>query len=593
MINITESTYSSYIAYSGSTANFEYFYSNGTIIPAWIESNSSGKLITWVKTVSIPASSHIQIYLGFASKTTNLLSSSGTSGIGEAPQLPCGTTATSSCSTYAEYDDGASVFNFYDNFAGTTLSSKWDIATGASATVDNGVTVSLASGDNWYGIYTASFTTTQSIAETYAKDNGGTNSGFDIATDGLTYQEASGAGYWQFGTGGSVTSSPTANGNTGGTAVTGTMYLESAYINSGSPIIQENYNTVVTGTYTITTPTAIGLGTTASNSAFFQWFRVRAYPPNGAMPTVTFDFPQATGTDFQQMINITESSFSSYLTYNSNFANFEYFYANGTIIPSWIESNDSGKLVTWAKLSKSIPALSNTTIYLGFAGSNNLLSSSGATGIGEAPQLSATYAEYDDGAKVFNNYWNFAGTSLPSGLTASGANYIVNNGLTVEAIIEGTLDSPGNIISSSMFSTPLVVESYAPSFPLALSSDFYEFGLITASPSNNGGTYISSSLSSIHGLQQSNAGIGTPSANLATSSLSNVILSIIPYSASASEYKLNYGVSVASIADAPTYPLSLGWYGTAASSPSSYYYWRTRAYPPNGVMPTVTFGSVS
>ena len=97
MINITESTYSSYIAYNNNLANFEYFYTNGTIIPAWIESNSSGKLITWVKTISIPASSHIQVYLGFASKTTNLLSSSGTSGIGEAPQLPCGTTASSRC----------------------------------------------------------------------------------------------------------------------------------------------------------------------------------------------------------------------------------------------------------------------------------------------------------------------------------------------------------------------------------------------------------------------------------------------------------------------------------------------------------------
>ena len=61
MVNITESTYSNDIAYSTSTANFEYFYSNGTIIPAWIESNSSGKLITWVKTISIPASSKITI----------------------------------------------------------------------------------------------------------------------------------------------------------------------------------------------------------------------------------------------------------------------------------------------------------------------------------------------------------------------------------------------------------------------------------------------------------------------------------------------------------------------------------------------------
>ena len=38
-------------------ANIEYFYANGTIIPAGIESNDSGKLITWVKTVSIPAPS--------------------------------------------------------------------------------------------------------------------------------------------------------------------------------------------------------------------------------------------------------------------------------------------------------------------------------------------------------------------------------------------------------------------------------------------------------------------------------------------------------------------------------------------------------
>ena len=96
----------------------------------------------------------------------------------------------------------------------------------------------------------------------------------------------------------------------------------------------------------------------------------------------------ATTAPFQQMINITESSFSSYLTYNSNFANFEYFYANGNIIPAWIENNDSGKLITWVNLPNTIQASNSITIYLGFAGSNNLLSSSGTTGIGEAPQLS-------------------------------------------------------------------------------------------------------------------------------------------------------------------------------------------------------------
>ena len=124
---------------------------NGTIIPSWIESNSSGKLTTWVKTISIPASSHIQIYLGFASKTTNLLSSSGTSGIGEAPQLP---------STYAKYDDGASVFNNYWNFAGTSLPSGLTIGeTGGTYSVNNGLTITGGSGtgnSGFEGIFSTS-----------------------------------------------------------------------------------------------------------------------------------------------------------------------------------------------------------------------------------------------------------------------------------------------------------------------------------------------------------------------------------------------------------------------------------------------------
>ena len=104
--------------------------------------------------------------------------------------------------------------------------------------------------------------------------------------------------------------------------------------------------------------------------------------------TITNSQSVATSAPFQQMINITESSFSSYLTYNSNFANFEFFTQSGAIIPAWIENNDSGKLITWVNLPNSIQASNSMMIYLGFAGSNNLLSSSGTTGIGEAPQLS-------------------------------------------------------------------------------------------------------------------------------------------------------------------------------------------------------------
>ncbi|MGC8566942.1 MAG: hypothetical protein ACP5M8_04760 [Caldisphaera sp.] len=57
---------------------------------------------------------------------------------------------------------------------------------------------------------------------------------------------------------------------------------------------------------------------------------------------------------------------------------------------------------------------------------------------GEAPQLSPTYAEYDDGANVFNNYWNFARTSLPTGWNSTGMTVTVNNGVTAQANTSGT-----------------------------------------------------------------------------------------------------------------------------------------------------------
>ena len=118
----------------------------------------------------------------------------------------------------------------------------------------------------------------------------------------------------------------------------------------------------------------------------------------------------ATPAQFQQIIAINSLNYTSYITYNSNFANFEYFYANGTVIPAWIESNDSNTITTWVK-TISIPASSKLTIYLGFASeTTNLLSGSGTSGIGEAPQLSSTYAEYDDGASVFL-YYNVNPTS--------------------------------------------------------------------------------------------------------------------------------------------------------------------------------------
>ena len=121
------------------------------------------------------------------------------------------------------------------------------------------------------------------------------------------------------------------------------------------------------------------------------------------------------------MINVTSADNGwTYINTNQTTAfgqNVEFFYANGTIIPSWLEQYHSGYAIWWVKTG-SIAANSKITIYMGFASKTTNLLNNKTTG--EAPQLSSTYAEYDNGANVFTNYWNFAGTALPSGWTGSG-----------------------------------------------------------------------------------------------------------------------------------------------------------------------------
>ena len=264
-------------------------------------SNSSGKLTTWVKTISIPASSHIQIYLGFASKTTNLLSSSGTSGIGEAPQLPCGTTATSSCSTYAEYDDGAVVFPvLYQNFAGTSVPSG--MSSSGTVTINNGATVAFGG----YLTTTATFGLNASqiadfgfTAPTANAGNAWYQLGYVSQSGGFTY-ESSTAIAWNandappyFAT--DAATSPTSSAFPSGTAPAGsfnvgTVYWASSSADSG----WINYANEITITTDVPSSVLyVGINNnqadgTAPPVPTLYWLRIRAYPPSGVMPSVTF-----------------------------------------------------------------------------------------------------------------------------------------------------------------------------------------------------------------------------------------------------------------------------------------------------------------
>ena len=295
----------------------------------------------------------------------------------------------------------------------------------------------------------------------------------------------------------------------------------------------------------------------------------------------------ATPSPFQQMINITESTFSNYIAYNNNFANFEYFYANGTIIPAWIESNSSGKLITWVKLTPSIPASGKLTIYLGFASkTTNLLSSSGTSGIGEAPQLSSTYAQYDDGASVFNNYWNWAGTSLPSGWTTSGTgSATVNNGLTVSSgVANWFLLTYGTALNPQT----LVLDAYAYFTGFYSSDDWTNILWVTGTGITQDGLDQYNS----YVLENVNNGAVARTAISGGSTTSYQVWSMGDTS-TYSYLMLNYGAPTTLSTDFvanTSKEIEMGVYQTSYSIKVQWL--RTRAYPPNGVMPSVSFGSV-
>ncbi|MGC8573881.1 MAG: hypothetical protein ACP5L0_07820, partial [Caldisphaera sp.] len=151
----------------------------------------------------------------------------------------------------------------------------------------------------------------------------------------------------------------------------------------------------------------------------------------------------------QVLVNLTSTYF--------NFINLPYYaiidnYNN--YVYAWIESlgynNSNGFYYVnlWLKLTNA------TSYYFVYNGSYNQY-------MGINPILdnlfNLHYGQYDNGINVFNNYWNFAGSNLPNGLTALG-NVTVNNGITLSSCASFssiiytnyTINSNNNILESYM-----------------------------------------------------------------------------------------------------------------------------------------------
>ena len=275
--------------------NVEFFYPNGTTIDSWLESgnsNTATNSLYWLKLSGVPASSSITVYMGFASKSANLFNNTND---GEAPQLTCPNPSnTASCSTYAEYDDGANVFNNYWNFAGSVLPKGWYSTGSASAVVSNGLIVPAGPDANAFYNLTAPLS---GILEVYNNEASGQTAGysqvgienFSLGT-GLTWIEINNqptvispaylTPTWVF-----HMLTPPEPTNT--YAVTGVYYQ--------NPYATWYYNGQAVQTYDYGTSDIFkyiqiynGGSSSGGNQISVKWVRIRAYPPNGIMPSVTF-----------------------------------------------------------------------------------------------------------------------------------------------------------------------------------------------------------------------------------------------------------------------------------------------------------------
>ena len=144
---------------------------------------------------------------------------------------------------------------------------------------------------------------------------------------------------------------------------------------------------------------------------------------SGAYAINLNDVPTGNGT-YQQLITINNPSDYNI---NSKGSNIQFTSSNGTLLYAWLQNINSTTMQVWIKNYNS----SSTIIMQVFPSFENLFNANGY--LGEAPQLSTTYAQYDNGISVFGEgkYYDFTSSSQLSGWTDNGINYSISDGLII------------------------------------------------------------------------------------------------------------------------------------------------------------------
>ena len=326
---------------------------------------------------------------------------------------------------------------------------------------------------------------------------------------------------------------------------------------------------------------------------------------------ITNSQSSATPAPFQQMINLSAANFTSYGA--PNLQNVIFYYPNGQVIPSWLESNGSKSSVSsifWLKLSGGLAANQKQTIYMGFAPSTSNLFNT--NNIGEAPQLSVAYGQYDDGANVFTQY----GGRSWSSFTFVGGTWTTANGYLQQtatagsyeggptALIEGnSYPATGRYILGMAFNYTTEADARVGIIAVATVTTAPDtFGYRFLGQRTGGGAGFISVLNDavsweVSGTYQGAVSTpytmiivdaaGTWSGNLYSgySEGGNLLTSLAPMIYTEANYE---GASSGYVGVSAAYCGS----PCSTANPINVMWFYMRAYPPNGVMPSVSFGSI-
>ena len=167
-----------------------------------------------------------------------------------------------------------------------------------------------------------------------------------------------------------------------------------------------------------------------------------ARPPLPTTASVTYIFqqrlevtnsqPSPVPSPFDLEVVVNSLAYESYEA--SNLQNVEFTTLAGAVVPSWLASGASStatSTVYWLRWNGGIPAGGSVNLSIDFASPSTRLLD--GVLVGEAPTLSPSYGEYDNGRYVFPLYDNFAGPTLNTSLWSVGpsTSTSVSDGLTV------------------------------------------------------------------------------------------------------------------------------------------------------------------